>query len=345
MPTLNHEELPAVSFLDHNHMSESTNIAADGAIGARTPVLSVSPIVLPAPGRGVDLQLRVSAPITGSQLPIIVFAHGFGSSMDGYAPLANFWAAHGFVVIQPTFLDSRTLSPNPKASHGEAVKAYLDDPRKLSMWRYRVEDMKRILDHLDFIEDSVPGLKGRLDRSRIAAAGHSFGAQTAAILLGASVIGPDGSLGEDLSDSRIMTGVLLCAGGRGGDALSPFAVEHFPHLNQSYAGMTTPTLVVAGDKDYSPLTVSGPDWFADAYTLSPGANWLVTLFGGEHMLGGISGYLVTETTDENPDRVAAVQRLTWAYLRSALYPEDPAWSAACTGLMERPDPLGRVEGK
>ena len=65
----------------------------------RTPVVSVSPILLSAPGRGMDLQLRVSTPATGSQLPIIVFAHGFGSSMDGYAPLVNFWAAHGFVGL------------------------------------------------------------------------------------------------------------------------------------------------------------------------------------------------------------------------------------------------------
>jgi len=93
------------------------------------------------------------------------------------------------------------------------------------------------------------------------------------------------------------------------------------------------------------LTVRGPGWFTDAYTLSPGANWLVTLFGAEHMLGGISGYLVTETTDENPERVAAVQQLTWAYLRSALYPEDPAWHAACTESMKSQNSQGRVEGK
>ncbi len=315
------------------------------ALGDPIPVLSVSPIVLSAPGRGEDLQLRVSAPVTGSQLPIIVFAHGFGSSMDGYAPLANFWAAHGFVVIQPTFLDSRTLNPSPIASHSEAIKAFLDDPRKLTIWRYRVEDVKRILDRLDFIEDSVLGLKGRLDRSRIAAAGHSFGAQTTAMLLGARVIDSDGSLAEDFSDPRIKAGVLLCAAGRGGEALSPFATEHFPSLNQSYAQMTTPTLVVAGDQDYSPITVLGPEWFTDAYTLSPGAEWLVTLFGAEHMLGGISGYLVTETTDENPERVAAVQRLTWAYLRTALYPGDTAWAAARAALMGSPDPVGRVDDK
>ena len=43
------------------------------------------------------------------------------------------------------------------------------------------------------------------------------------------------------------------------------------------------------------------------------------------MLGGISGYSLTETTDENPERVAVVQRLTGAYLRSALHVGEPAW--------------------
>jgi len=302
-------------------------------IPVSTAVLSVSPVVLSAPGRGEDLQLRVSAPITGYDLPIIIFAHGYGSSLDGYAPLVNFWAAHGFVVIQPTFLDSRTLGLSA------------DDPRTPLIWRFRVEDMKRILDQLDFIEDAVHNLKGRLDRNRIAAVGHSFGSQTTGMLLGARIIGADGSLGEDMSDPRIKAGVLLTPAGRGGEDLSPFAAEHYPFMNPSYAEMTTPTLVIAGDKDISPLTIRGWDWFTDAYTLSPGADWLVTLFGGEHLLGGISGYLVTETSDENPERVAAVQQLTWAYLRSALYPEDISWAAACSDLMESTNPLGQVEGK
>ena len=303
-------------------------------IPASTPVISVSPVVLSSPeDRGVNLQVRISAPVTGSQLPVIVFAHGYGSSLDGYAPLVNFWAAHGFVVIQPTFLDSRMLGISP------------EDPRTPLIWQYRVEDMKRILDQLDLIEDSVFGLKGRLDKNRIAAVGHSFGAQTTGMLLGARIINPDGSLGEDMSDSRIKAGVLLTPAGRGGDDLSPFAAEHYPFMNPAYAEMTTPTLVIAGDNDISPLTVRGWDWFTDAYTLSPGANWLVTLFGGEHLLGGISGYLVTETSDENPERVAAIQQLTWAYLRSALYSEDTAWAAARTEWMDVTNPMGKAEGK
>ncbi len=68
---------------------------------------------------------------------------------------------------------------------------------------------------------------------------------------------------------------------------------------------------------------------------------LLTLFGAEHSLGGIPGYNVTETTDENPERVALIQRLTWAYLRSAFYPEVPSWLAARSALTEGPNPLAR----
>lgn len=295
--------------------------------------VSIRPVVLPAPGRGTDLQLRVSAPATGRDLPVIVFSHGFGSSMDGYAPLVDYWAARGFVVIQPTHLDSRRLGLPP------------DDPRTPEIWRFRVEDMKRTLDNLDAIENALPGLAGRVDRGRVAAAGHSFGGHTTSMLLGARVLGADGGPGEDLSDRRIQAGVLLAAGGRGGKDLSAFAAEHLPYLNSDFARMATPTLVVAGDNDRSPLTVRGPDWFTDPYFLSPGGRGLLALPGGEHMLGGISGYDVKETTDENPDRVAVVQRMTWAFLRSTLHPEDPAWSAACAGLMEDPAPPARVERK
>lgn len=302
-------------------------------ISESAPVVSVKPVVLSAPGRGEDLQVRVSAPAVGSELPIIVFSHGFGWSLDGYGPLADYWAAHGFVVIQPTHLDSRTLNLAP------------EDPRTPRIWRFRVEDLKRILDQLDLIEASVPGLSGRLDRSRIAAAGHSWGGQTVSMLLGARVLDNNGEPGEEMSDSRIKAGVLLATTGKGGADLSPFAAEHFPFMNPSFAEMSTPTLVVAGDHDQSRLSTRGPDWFTDPYFLSPGRKSLLTLFGAEHSLGGISGYSVAETTDESPERVGLIQRLTLAYLRNALDLEDSSWPAARAALEESVIPLGRIESK
>jgi hypothetical protein len=83
----------------------------------------------------------------------------------------------------------------------------------------------------------------------------------------------------------------------------------------------------------------------DPYVLSPGATSLLTLFGAEHSLGGIAGYEVAETTDENPERVALIQWVTWAYLRHALDIEDESWAAAQKSLSESTNPLGRVESK
>ncbi|WP_327363905.1 alpha/beta hydrolase family protein [Streptomyces sp. NBC_01296] len=313
-------------------MSDSNTTNAHEPAFAPTTVVSAKPVVLPAPDRGEDLQIRVSAPATGGNLPVIVFSHGFGWSMNGYAPLADFWAAHGFVVVQPTHLDSRTLG----IPH--------EDPRTPRIWRIRIEDLTRVLDELDVLEASVPGLRGRIDRSRIAVAGHSWGAQTASTLLGARVLDSDGVPGEDLSDPRVTAGVLLALTGLGDD-LTPFAAENLPFLRPSFDTMTTPALIVAGDNDRSTLSTRGPDWFTDPYTHSPGDKSLLTLFGAEHSLGGIPGYEVAETTDESPARVALIQQLTTAFLRTALHPEDTGWKAAVTALENAPDPLGKLQSK
>lgn len=313
-------------------MSDSNTANAQKIAGAPTLVVSAGPVVLSAPGRGEDLQVRVSAPATGGDLPVIVFSHGFGLSMNGYAPLADFWAAQGFVVLQPTHLDSRTLG------------LPAEDPRTPRIWRFRIEDLKRVLDGLDTLEAAVPGLSGRLDRSRVAAAGHSWGAQTASALLGARVLDSGGVPGEDMSDPRVKAGVLLALTGLGDD-LTPFAAETFPFMKPSFDNMTTAALIVAGDHDQSMLSTRGPDWFTDAHTHSPGSKSLLTLFGAEHSLGGISGYEVAETTDESPARVAVIQRLTSAFLRSALYPEDTSWQEAASALEEDPNPLGKLQSK
>ncbi|KAL8824843.1 MAG: hypothetical protein Q9191_004787 [Dirinaria sp. TL-2023a] len=304
-----------------------------------TSVVSIGPVVLSVPGRVVDLHLRVSAPTSGRDLPIILLSHGQGfsnhlSSMNGYAPLVDFWASHGFVVIQPTHLSSKSLSLDPKT------------PGAPVFWRSRVEDMKQILDQLDRIEAYLPEIQGRLDRSRITVAGHSMGGHTASMLLGMRLTDPEDGTIVDLAEPRIKAGVLFGAPGSGGADLSAFTTENYPFFRHpSFAEMTTPALVVAGDSDVNPrLTVRGADWHVTPYSLSPGPKSLLTLVGGKHGLGGISGYDVAETTDESPERVAVVQRLTWAYLRSILDHKDSAWSAACRAF-EGLGEIGRVENK
>ncbi|ORV51717.1 chlorophyllase [Mycobacterium europaeum] len=296
-----------------------------------TPVISVRPVTLTAPSRGQDLQVRVSAPAHGGGLPVIVFSHGMTLTMDDYAPLSEYWASRGFVVIQPTHLDSLGLSP--------------DDPRTPDIWRIRVRDLTAILDQLDSVEAAVPGLIGRIDVGRVVVAGHSWGAQTASMLSGARVIEAGGAPGPSMADPRVKAALLLCLPGTGGPDLTPLAAQYFPFMNPDFADLTTPSLVVAGDHDQSPLSVRGPDWFLDGYRLSPGATDLLVLAGGEHGLGGIQGYNDTRTTDESPERVALVQHAAVAWLRTALGIDDSAWTSERQRVAATARHMARTESK
>jgi predicted alpha/beta-hydrolase family hydrolase len=316
---------------DHVLMGRAASIP----VSAPTPVISVAPVVLPAPGRPVDLQVRISAPTTGTGLPVILLSHGGGpsnylSSLLGFSPLVDFWAAHGFAVIQPTHLTSNSLDLDASKSPGFPVS--------------RMQDMALILDNLDVLQDAVPGLSGRLDPARVAVAGHSFGGQTAGMLLGEQFTDADGTV-VYAPDARVKAGVLLASTGAGGDHLTAAAAAYPSLRTADFGKMTTPALVIVGDQDNATiLTSRGASYSADAYFLSPGPKSLVTLHGAEHLLGGITGYDAAETTDENPECLALVQRLTWAYLRSALDPDDPAWQAACAAFANLSD-LGRIESK
>ena len=319
-------------------MSTPFTEAAGLPVDAARPVVTFSPVTLSVPGRPAPLEIKVSAPVTGGKLPVIVFSHGHGmsnflSSLNGYGPLADFWAAHGFVVLQPTHLDFLGLGLRDTDTAGAPL-----------FWRSRVEDMHVVLDRLDEIEATVPGLAGRVDRTRIAAVGHSLGGHTVGMLCGMTVTDSHDGTELDLRDERIVVGVIMAGPGVGAD-LADFAAEHYPDLaGTGFSKMTGQALVVVGDRDQNPMFSDRDDWRADAFHRSPGDNkTLLTLFGAEHMMGGVSGYDANEATDENPERVAAVRALVWAYLRSALDPGDRAWSDAAAALSAQSAPRGRID--
>ena len=277
-------------------------------------LIAVKPVVVPTVDRGIDLQVKITAPTDGNNLPVIVFSHGNAWSMDGYEPLVDRWAAAGFVVVQPTHLDSRR--------HGIGF----DDPRFATVWRVRIADLHAVLDGLGDILDQVSGLPARVDRDRVAVVGHSWGAMTAGTLLGARVLDAEGNPGEDFSHPAVKAGVLVAAAGAG-DTLTPFALTYLPFARPDFSTMTTPALVIAGGKDQSALTTRGPDWFTDPYHLSPAPKRLLSIAEADHVFGGIAGENVAETTDENPARVALVADAVSTYLLDVLGIDPSPWKA------------------
>lgn len=314
--------------MENNYVRRARRIPVPDAV----PTVAVNPVTLPAPGRGLPLELRVTAPLHGDALPIVLLSHGGGSShhlksKDGYAPLTDFYASHGFAVLQPTHLSS----PNGGLGLDETA------PGHPLFWRSRIDDFVLILDHLAAIEAQAPVLAGRLDPARVTAVGHSAGGNTISALLGART-------GVDLRDPRIKAGVLLAPTGSA-EGMTETMRTRYPELDADFSHLTTRTLVVHGDEDGNPVaTTRGAAWHAEPYHLSPGADALLVLPGAKHYLGGIMGYSLAETDDEDPERLAVTQRMTWAYLWSAVHDENPAWQRAIEAIGADPS-LGRVRTK
>jgi predicted dienelactone hydrolase len=276
-------------------------------------LVAIKPITIPAPGRPFELQLKVTTPRTGQNLPVIVFSHGNAWSMDGYEPLVDRWAAAGFVVVQPTHLDSRRNGIG------------FEDPRFATIWRVRIADLHAIIDNLGHVLDMAGGLDSRIDHERVAVVGHSWGGQSAGALLGARVFDADDVPGDDLAHPAVRAGVLIGVTGTG-DTLTPFAAENLPFMKPDYSTMTTPALVVAGGRDQSAMSTRGPDWFTDAYHLSPAPKDLLTITKAEHTFGGIAGEAVAETTDDDPSMVTFVADAVGAYLLDVFDLDHTRWT-------------------
>jgi len=305
---------------------------------SQTPIISFSPVVLPVPGRHADLEIKVSAPASGNNLPVILLSHGHGasnflSSYRGYGPIVDFFAAEGFVVIQPTHQNSKALG----------LSASL--PEAPLFWSSRPADMKFILDHLDEIISKVPGLTGRIDKAKVAAIGHSLGGHTVAMLAGMEVTDPSTGQIVNVTEPRIKAPVMIGLPG-GPEGLSAIASHRFPILAASnFRSMALPALIVNGDKDKNPMFSDLDNWRADAYYQSPGPKDLLTVFGAEHIFGGISGYDALETSDEDPERVAFVCETILAYIRSTFDPKDQSWEESKKTLNGIQGALGSIESK
>ena len=322
-------------------MNNLINKARDLPMRPPVQTISIDPVTVDAPFRSQPIEMRITVPVEGKNLPIVLLSHGDGPSLylpskDGYGPLASFLAGQGFAVIQPTHANAK-VNGLPHSQPGAPL-----------FWRMRIHEMTHIIDQLDTIENATPLLSGRLDHARIGAVGHSMGGQTVGMLLGARLTDPKNAADTDVSviEPRITAGVMLAPPGRGGDNLSDFARENLSELNPDYSHLTTPSLVIVGDEDVNPfMTVRGAEWYRAAFEDGPGAAALLSLVGGQHGLGGIAGYDAKETADEDPDRLAVVQRATAAFLYSQLYGGDQSWAQTLDVLEAQSGALAVVETK
>ena len=216
-----------------------------------------------------NLRIRVVQPEGAGPFPLVIFSHGNWSDITKYDALLNHWASHGYLVIAPYHLDG-----------GGALRGIFNSLRKGNegLIAGRIDDVKLILDHLADLDALQAGLASRIDRTRIAVAGHSFGAFTAQQMGGAATVNPKNGERVEGRDARVRAVVALSPPG-----------PMFKIINeQSWLDVDVPMLVTTGTWDINAHFL--PDWRQHALsydTAKPGLNWLLVVQGADHYLGNL----------------------------------------------------------
>lgn len=251
--------------------------------------------------RAVPVRLYLPAVSNASKpVPLIVFSHGLGGSRQGYQYLGRYWASHGYASLHVQHIgsDSKLWLGNP---FGLTMR--LKDAAQDGEAMARAKDMSFALTELL----AQSGLAGRLDANRIVAAGHSYGANTVMLLVGAAV--PHGGEVLNLRDPRIKAAMLLSA--------PPFYGYSNPAL--ILGGIALPTLHVTamGDDILVPGYGSGVDDRVNLFNaMGDPRKTLVVFAGGSHSI--FTDRTGTGGVELNPKVKAATQALSLAFLRQTL---------------------------
>ncbi len=262
----------------------------------------------PARGRAVPVKLFWPDAARTGKVPLVVFSHGIGSARDGYTYLGRYWAKHGIASLHVQHIGSdRALwQGNPfglvsrfqrAAGEAEAVA--------------RVRDQRFALDRV------LAGEWGaHVDRARIVAAGHSYGANTTLMAAGARVV--RGGKTIDLHDTRFSAAIVISA--------PPFYGDD--DFRPILAGITIPTLHVttADDIIRIPGFGSGVDDRLKVFDAIGGAHKVLAVYRhGTHNVFTDHRYFDSREVSEQVKQ--ATESLSLAFI-------DTAYGGSSAGLAE-----------
>ncbi len=277
----------------------------DGVIGPLS-ITKDGRATLAVPVENREMSLRIVYPDQGGPYPIIVFSHGTFSSGDKYNLVVEFWAERGYVVILPNHLD---------ANYG-IIPSKTED--MIRIIHTRISDMSFILDNLDAIEGQNPGLKGKLNRNQIIAAGHSIGTQVVLVNTGQRIRNPTNNYVTESSEDRFMAAVMLSDPGK--MAMMP---------DDTWKGGSAPTFLSTGSEDYG-LMGDGrreAEYQNEILTLPDeptGDKYLLLIERGDHYFGG----LIHRDVDKAPDYdgLAIFNAASLAFMDAHTRDAESAWA-------------------
>lgn len=257
-----------------------------------------------ARGRDVPVRLYLPAgPARGAPLPLVLFSHGLGGSRRGYSYLGSHFARHGMASLHVQHVGSdRALWGGSPFELAGRLQSAARDAEAID----RVADLRFALDRL-LARDAGDALRIAVDRRRIVAAGHSYGANTALLASGAQVERDDRLV--DLRDSRITAAILMSA--------PPFYGEAEPQRILRPVKLPTLHVTATGDDIRIPGYYSSVEDRVALFEAAGSARKALAVFrGGSHSI--FTDRLNTGGAELNPRVKRATQELSLAFLDSVL---------------------------
>lgn len=204
-------------------------------------------------------------PLMPAKIPLIVFSHGLGGSCDRYAYLGKYWASQGFASLHLQHVGSdRQIWRGSRLTLPFRLMSAAGDEEALA----RVADVKFALTTLLASDYSA-----HIDQKKIVMAGHSYGANTSMLLVGAKV--ERSAALPALRDPRFSAALLISA--------PPF-YDGAP-LEAVLSAVTVPTLHITNTMDEIevPGYHSAPSDRIDLYQAMGGKHKVLAVFhGGNH---------------------------------------------------------------
>ncbi|PCJ51821.1 MAG: acetylhydrolase [Planctomycetota bacterium] len=201
--------------------------------------------------------------------PLIIYSHGLGGSNETKKYLLEYWAEAGFICVSVQHPGSDEMVW--KNVVGSKKLKAMKDAASTKQFLIRNKDIPAVLNQLEKWNISkTHKLFDRIDFTKVAMSGHSFGAVTAQAMMGAEY-----HRSINFKEKRIMAFLLM----------SPSPVSG---KNQSKAldQITSPVLCMTGTKDTSMIKPSvGYKERASLYHALPkGYKYLYIFDGGKHNL-------------------------------------------------------------
>ncbi len=268
------------------------------------PVRMVRGVLIDAVRGNREIPLKCYYPDTPGlgRVPMIVWSHGLGGSIDGAAFISRYLASNGYVVLHVQHKGTDSELWEGKPGHPWDIIKATHIPRSASLARFA--DVPFVLDNIQEFLAKQPAVAALADLNTLGMSGHSMGAMTTQVLLGQQFPDEEGIL-RDYADPRFKAGILY----------SPVPAFHLTGdlPDRIYGSIDRPVFHMTGTDDSSP--VEGFDYTRRLviYDYSVLAEkMLLILKDGDHMIyNGSRGKLGQNPNREKHEEIIKIAALAY----------------------------------